>query len=100
MVCFSTLTILCEFVMEYWTYIVMDFLCLLQREARETISLLAGVATSHTLFDTMSNAVKRGQFVAVAALLLVARDKVLGLSFSGCMYRTGSLLCPKAIMKE
>ncbi|KAK1390799.1 hypothetical protein POM88_018977 [Heracleum sosnowskyi] len=82
-------------------YKLIITLCLPQmREARETISFLAGVAASHTLFDTIFNAVRRGQIVAVAALLLLARDKVLSRSFSGSFNATGSLVFHKAIKDE
>ncbi|KAK1400135.1 hypothetical protein POM88_009998 [Heracleum sosnowskyi] len=76
-------------------------LCLPQmREARETITLLAGVATHNTLADTIFNAVRRGQVVQVAALLLVARDKILGVSFSGSTTWPGSMVFREAIMNE
>ncbi|KAK1400111.1 hypothetical protein POM88_009974 [Heracleum sosnowskyi] len=68
------------------------------REARETITLLAGVATLNTLYKTIFNAVKRGEVVALAALLLVARDKVLGVSFCGSMTSPGFIR--KAIMNK
>ncbi|XP_074324110.1 uncharacterized protein LOC141661028 [Apium graveolens] len=78
-------------------------LCLPQmKEARETIALLAGFATTiDILDDAIFNAVKRGQVVPVAALLLVARKKVLrDLYFFGDNVSSSPLTFPRAIMNE
>lgn len=78
-------------------------LCLPQmKEALETIDLLAGdLAGSADLTHTIFSAVKRGQVVAVAVLLLVARDRVmLGCSFPGNEVSSGNLLFPESIMNE
>lgn len=78
-------------------------LCLPQmKEARETIALLAGfVTTIDILNDAIFNAVKRGQVVPVAALLLVARKRVLrDLYFVGNNVSSGPLTFPRAIMNE
>lgn len=50
----------------------------MQKEALETIDLLAGVSSaSMVVNDTIFSAVKRGQVVPVAVLLLLARDRVM-----------------------
>lgn len=56
----------------------------MQKEALETIELLAGVSAASTIMnDTISSAVKREQVVPVAVLLLLARDRVMQ-SFYQC----------------
>ncbi|WOH07528.1 hypothetical protein DCAR_0726960 [Daucus carota subsp. sativus] len=78
-------------------------LCLPQmREALETIDLLVGVSDSTTVIsDTIFSAVKRGQVVPVAILLLLARDRVMQ-SFYQCNKVTSgrNLQFPEAILNE
>ncbi|XP_074324136.1 uncharacterized protein LOC141661050 isoform X2 [Apium graveolens] len=74
-------------------------LCLPQlKQARETIALLAGFGTT---IDILNDAIFNGQVVPVAALLLVARKKVLrDLYFFGDNVSSGPLTFPRAIMNE
>lgn len=78
-------------------------LCLPQmQEARETITFLAGVETTSSIVSAaIFKAVKRGQVVSVAVLLLLARDTVLGdLSFFGNWDLGGPLKFTQSIMNE
>ncbi|KAK1366989.1 hypothetical protein POM88_042550 [Heracleum sosnowskyi] len=78
-------------------------LCLPQvKEALETIHLLAGVSTGSTVInDTIFSAVKRGQVVSVAVLLLLARDRVMKSFYRWPTVSNGDcLLFPEAIMSE
>ncbi|KAK1366975.1 hypothetical protein POM88_042536 [Heracleum sosnowskyi] len=73
-----------------------------QKEAIETIDLLAGIRNDSTVMnDTIFSAVKRGQVVPVAVLLLLARDRVMQ-SFHQCNWVTSGhdLLFPEAIINE
>lgn len=71
-----------------------------QKEARDTITLLAGVETTSTIVsDAIFKAVKRGQVVPIAVVLLLARDTVLGdVSAFGNQDLSGPLIFTQSIM--
>ncbi|KAK1403569.1 hypothetical protein POM88_003174 [Heracleum sosnowskyi] len=78
-------------------------LCLPQmQEARETITFLAGAdRASNIVSDAIFKAIKRGQVVPVAVLLLLARDRVLeDLSYFDNGGLSGPLKFTQSIINE
>lgn len=80
----------------------MHHATLLQREALETIDLLARVLGASTVMnDTIFSAVKREQVVPVAVLLLLARDSVMQSFYLPNKVSSGhDLQFPEAVLNE
>lgn len=73
----------------------------MQKEALETIDLLARVSSnSLAVYNTICSAVKRGQVVAVAVLLLLARDRVMDSYYRSFTVSDHELLFSEAVVNE